>query len=144
MLTVVAALIEYEGKVLVCQRRRGQRMELMWEFPGGKVEPGETPQEALIRELREELGVDATAGREVFRTRHSYAEMREPIELIFLSAIAPPSEIRNLEFEQIAWRTPESLPELNFLAADEELIAKLASGEIRTDSRTESDSQTGC
>jgi len=131
MLTVVAALIEHQGKVLACQRKRGQRFELMWEFPGGKVESGETQEQALIRELREELGVTAKIGREVFRTKYSYAEMREPINLVFLSAAVRPSEVRNLEFEQIAWRTPDSLPELNFLAADRELIEKLASGEIQ-------------
>jgi 8-oxo-dGTP diphosphatase len=131
MLTVVAALIEHQGKVLACQRKRGQRFELMWEFPGGKVESGETQEQALTRELREELGVTAKIGREVFRTTYSYAEMSEPINLIFLSADVRPSEVRNLEFEQIAWRTPDSLPELNFLAADRELIEKLASGEIQ-------------
>jgi 8-oxo-dGTP diphosphatase len=131
VLTVVAALIEHEGKILACQRARGQHFELMWEFPGGKVEPGEAPAQALARELREELGVRARICREVFRTRHSYAEMREPIELIFFLASAAPENVHNLEFAQIAWRTPESLPELNFLAADRELITKLASGEIR-------------
>ena len=128
---VVAALIEHKGKILACQRARGGRFELMWEFPGGKVEPGETPEEALARELREELGVHATIGREMYRSKYSYAEMREPIELIFFAASAAPAEIENKEFEQIAWQTPESLPELNFLAADRELIEKLASGQIR-------------
>ena len=131
MLTVVAALIEHKGKILACQRARGARFELMWEFPGGKVEPGETREHALARELREELGVTATIGREVYRSKYSYAEMREPIELIFFAARAAPEEIQNKEFEQIAWRAPESLPELNFLAADRELIEKLASGGIR-------------
>jgi 8-oxo-dGTP diphosphatase len=135
VLIVVAALIAHQGRILVCQRKRGQRMEMMWEFPGGKVEPGETPEEALVRELREELGVNATVGREIFRARHWYAETRQPIELIFLSAIALPGEIQNLEFEQIAWRTPQSLPELNFLAADKELIVKLASGEVQLGNR---------
>ena len=103
----------------------------MWEFPGGKVESGEAPAQALARELREELGVEAKIGREVYRTKYSYAEMREPIELIFFAASAMPGEIENKEFEQIAWRMPESLPELNFLAADRELIERLASGAIR-------------
>jgi len=131
MLTVVAALIEHEGKVLACQRARGRLFELMWEFPGGKIEEGETTEMALARELREELGVDARIGDEVFRTRYRYAEVDLPVELIFLSASALAEEIRNLQFEQIAWRTLESLPELNFVAADRELIAKLASGAIR-------------
>ncbi|HTR48317.1 MAG TPA: (deoxy)nucleoside triphosphate pyrophosphohydrolase [Verrucomicrobiae bacterium] len=131
MRVVVAALIESDGKILTCQRARGGRFELMWEFPGGKVEPGETLEQALQRELREELGVDARIGPELFRAQHSYAELRAPIELIFFAASAPPAEVENREFEQIAWRTPESLTELDFLPADRDLIEKLASGEIR-------------
>jgi len=131
MLTVVAALIEHEGKILACQRKRGQRFELMWEFPGGKVEPGESPEKALARELREELGAEASIGRPIFRAEHKYPELRQPIEILFFIAGTRVEEIRNLEFEQLAWRTPESLPELPFLPADRELIEKLASGEIR-------------
>lgn len=131
MLTVVAALIESGGKLLVCQRRRGGAFELLWEFPGGKRKPGETLEDALERELREELGVTARIGREVYRTCHKYSEMVEPIELVFFSANAEPSEMRNLVFEQIEWRSPEILRELNFLPADQELIEKLASGDLR-------------
>lgn len=131
MLTVVAALIESDGKLLVCQRRRGSRFELMWEFPGGKVEAGEEPQAALSRELREELGVAAQVGPEIYRIRHKYDEMKEPLELIFFAASLEPAEVKNLEFQQIAWRKPQSLPELRFLPADRELIEKLASGAIR-------------
>ncbi len=131
MQTVVAALIEHQGKILACQRPRGSRFELMWEFPGGKTEPGETLEEALARELREELGVAAEIGREIFRAKYSYAELREPIDLVFLAASVAPGEVRNMEFERIEWRTPESLPELNFLPADRELVEKLASGAIR-------------
>ncbi len=127
---VVAALIEHEGKVLACQRRRGGAFEFLWEFPGGKKRPDETLQQALARELSEELGVTAKIGREIYRTQHRYAEMSEPIELIFFAASAPPVEIRNLIFERIEWRDPRSLRDLNFLPADRELIEKLASGEI--------------
>ena len=130
MLTVVAALIACEGKILVCQRRREGAFGLMWEFPGGKKEPGETPSEALARELREELGVDAKIGAEVYRTLHQYAEMAEPIELLFFTASAESVQIRNLVFEQIQWRSPESLAELNFLPADRELIDKLSKGTL--------------
>jgi 8-oxo-dGTP diphosphatase len=120
MLTVVAALIEHEGKLLVCQRRRGSRFELMWEFPGGKVEPGETLEAALARELQEELGVTATIGPEVHRLRHQYASTGVPFELVFFSASVAAQEIQNLEFEQIQWRELNSLAEI-----------KLARGEIK-------------
>lgn len=133
MLTVVAALIESNGKLLVCQRRRGARFELMWEFPGGKVDPGETLEAALARELREELGVAAEIGPELYRTRHKYAAMKEPIELIFFAAKLNLGEVKNLDFEQIVWRETASLSELNFLPADHELIEKLANGSIRVD-----------
>jgi 8-oxo-dGTP diphosphatase len=136
MLTVVAALIESGGKILSCQRRSGGRFGLMWEFPGGKLEPGEAPAEALRRELREELGVAATIGPEIYRTRHEYAEMSEPLDLIFFAATANPEQMRNLIFEKIEWRTPESLPELDFLPADRELIEKIANGTLRIKSNS--------
>ena len=131
MLTVVAALIESGGKLLVCQRQRGARFELMWEFPGGKVQAGETLEAALARELDEELGVAATIGREMYRMQYAYPEMREPIELVFFAASAPAGEIRNLDFEQIAWQAPKVLTSMDFLPADRELIEKLASGALR-------------
>jgi 8-oxo-dGTP diphosphatase len=130
MLTVVAGLIEAEGKILVCQRRRGDSFELMWEFPGGKLEAGETAAEGLVRELREELGVEARVGEEVFRTRHRYAEMREEIELIFFAAAVEPAAIRNIVFESMEWRAPETLAQLNFLPADREFVGKLGRREI--------------
>lgn len=131
MLTVVAALIQFGGKFLVCQRRRDDTFALMWEFPGGKIKPGETLPAALERELQEELGAKFHIGPEVFRTRHQYAELSEPIELVFFAAALESPELENLVFEQIAWREPASLPELNFLPADRELIEKLASGALR-------------
>jgi 8-oxo-dGTP diphosphatase len=126
MIVVVAAVMEWDGKLLVCQRRRGDAFGLMWEFPGGKLQMGETVAQGLARELREELGVDAEVGTEVFRTRHRYAELSEPIELIFLAAKVDASKIRNIVFETMEWRAPSSLVELNFLPADREFIAKLA------------------
>jgi len=131
VLTVVAALIQQEGKLLVGQRKRGAGYELMWEFPGGKVERGETPEQALARELREELDVDATIGPEVFRVQHPHLKTGEMMDIIFFVAAADPAGMKSLEFEQIAWRTPESLPGLNFLPADRGLIEKLARGELR-------------
>jgi 8-oxo-dGTP diphosphatase len=130
MLTVVAGLIHSDGKLLVCQRKRGTSFGMMWEFPGGKVKPGETHEQALARELEEELGASAEIGPEVYRTEHRYDELKEPIELIFFRAAIDPNAVRNLVFERIEWRTPASLPELQFLPADKELIAKLSVGAI--------------
>ena len=72
MKRVVAALIQKEGKLLVCQRTRHQTMPLKWEFPGGKIEEGEQPRDALRRELEEELGILATIGDEIARIQHEY------------------------------------------------------------------------
>ena len=130
MLIVVAALIQSQGRLLVCQRRRGSNFELMWEFPGGKKHAAETLEQALARELSEELCVTAKIGPEVHRTQHRYAEMDDPIEIVFFAASAAPADMRNLVFERIEWREPKTLPGLNFLPADRELIEKLATGEI--------------
>ena len=130
MITVVAALIRDNGKLLVCQRKRGTSFAMMWEFPGGKVKPGEALKQALVRELEEELGAKATIGSEVYRAQHRYAEISDAIELIFFNAHLDPKKVRNLVFEEILWREPSSLPELNFLPADKELIEKLASGTL--------------
>jgi mutator protein MutT len=135
MITVVAALIRDNGKLLVCQRKRGTSFAMMWEFPGGKVKPGETLKQALVRELEEELGTQATIGSEVYRAQHRYAELSEPIELIFFHAQLNPRSVRNLVFQEILWREPSSLSELNFLPADRELIEKLASGTLLSGDR---------
>jgi len=131
MLTVVAALIDSNGKLLVCQRRRSDRFGLKWEFPGGKKRPNETPEHALERELREEMRAEAQIGREIYRTRHEYPEMRGPIELIFFRATLDPAQIQNLAFETMEWRAPSELAALDFLPADRELIELLASGRVR-------------
>ncbi len=86
MIRVVAAVVERGGRLLICQRRRGGAFALKWEFPGGKMRAGETPWEALTRELREELGVAASIGRELYRVRHSYAEVRDPLQISFFAA----------------------------------------------------------
>lgn len=131
MLTVVAALIEDEGKWLVCQRRKWDTFGGLWEFPGGKVKAGETLEEALARELREELGADAEIGAEVHRARHKYAQMKEELELVFFRARLDAGAIQNRAFEAMEWREARSLPELDFLPADRELIGRLAAGTLR-------------
>ncbi len=130
-LVVVAAVIESQGRILACQRRKKDAFGLKWEFPGGKVQPGEQPAQALARELKEELGVEATIVEEVYRTRHRYAEMAREIELIFFTARANEKLMRNLAFEEMRWVRPEDLAELDFLPADREFVAKVASRAAR-------------
>jgi len=128
---VVAAVIVRDGHVLVCQRNRSGKFPLKWEFPGGKVQSGESPDAALVRELREELSVDATVGEEIYRTRHKYPEMLSAVELIFFTATIESGEIHDRVFEAISWATLQELQEIDFLEADRELIAKLATGDIQ-------------
>ncbi len=127
---VVAALIQVDKKLLVCQRKRGSALELKWEFPGGKVRSGESLEAALARELREELNVSARIGAEIYRTRHQYAEMPEPVEVVFFAAEIGTRKIRNCLFERVEWREPETLRDLDFLEADRNLIDLLASGKL--------------
>lgn len=128
---VVAAVIVHGGKILACQRSAAGRFPLKWEFPGGKVQPNETPQEALARELAEELDVAAKIGPLIFHTRHKYAEMHESVELLFFRAEIESVEIASRVFNEVRWLPPEGLPKLDFLEADSELVQKLARGEIR-------------
>lgn len=131
ILTVVAALIESDGKLLACQRRHDAAFPLMWEFPGGKLQPGESLAEALVRELREELGIGASVGPEVYRTTHKYAEMQNAVEVVFFACSIQEGTPQNLAFEQRTWCKPSDLPGMNFLAADRELVTLLATGALR-------------
>ena len=127
---VVAAVIVRDRRVLVCQRSRSGKFPLKWEFPGGKVQSGESPEVALVRELREELSVDARIGAEIYRTRHKYPQMPSAVELIFFAATIESDQVDNRIFEAIAWVTPQKLQEMDFLDADREFISKLATGDI--------------
>lgn len=134
MRTVVAALITQGRKLLICQRRRTGPFPLLWEFPGGKVESGESPAGALARELWEELGVAATVGEEVYRTRHRSSELRNELLLIFFRArLAAPTSPVNLAFERFEWVDLPALPQYDFLPADKELIRLLSTHAIQLD-----------
>jgi 8-oxo-dGTP diphosphatase len=131
---VVAALIIRDSKLLVCQRKRNDSNGLRWEFPGGKVEVGESAAEALARELHEELGIAAAIGGEVYRTQHRYKNHQDDFCLIFFWAtIEDSASLQNLAFERFEWAVPSALPRYDFLPADKELIGLLASGAIRVD-----------
>jgi len=129
VIKVSAAVIEREGKILVGQRRRNDSHGLKWEFPGGKVERGETPSEALVLELREELGIEAIAGHEIIRYEHRYPK-RSSILLIFYRVEEFTGDPQNLAFEQIAWHPVEELPKLNFVDGDIYFVRRLASREL--------------
>jgi 8-oxo-dGTP diphosphatase len=130
MITVVAALIERDGRILIGQRRKDDVFPLKWEFPGGKIHAGETLENALVRELHEELGVRATIGPERFRARHRYEEHGHEVELIFFSASLGGETPQNLAFEQIFWADLAALQQYDLLEADRELAALLAAGTL--------------
>jgi mutator protein MutT len=125
-ITVVAGLIRQTGEWLVCQRRHDATFALRWEFPGGKVHPGEALEAALRRELREELSIDTDIGPERYRTRHHYSE-QYTVELIFFEIMAFRGTPQNRVFEQIRWVSLDVLPSLDFLEGDAELIELLRS-----------------
>jgi len=129
MKRVVAALIWQDGKVLICQRTRHQPMPLKWEFPGGKIEEGEQPREALRRELDEELGIAAVIGNEVARIRHEYSN-GNAVELRFYDVREYSGELENRIFRDMVWASPYQLPDYDFLEADEELVKNLAQGKL--------------
>ncbi len=134
---VVAALILRETshpdgshtEILVCQRRANQPMSLKWEFPGGKIEPGETPEQALIRELDEELGIAAIIGPRVAQIRHKYRN-GGAIDLQFFIVREFSGNLDNRIFNAMQWAPLSALPTFDFLAADLGLIRDLSEGKL--------------
>ncbi len=116
-------------EVLVCQRRPDQPMGLKWEFPGGKIELGETAEQALARELDEELGIAAVIGRRIARIHHQYRN-GVAIELQFFVVDDYTRELDNRIFNAICWSPLANLPAFDFLAADHTLIRDLAEGKL--------------
>lgn len=129
MKQVVAALIVKDGKILVCQRTKHQVMPLKWEFPGGKIEEGEHPREALRRELEEELGIDARIGKEVAHLRHTYKN-GSIVELRFYLVREYRGELENRIFRDVQWAERKQLPNYDFLEADLGLVNDLACGKV--------------
>jgi 8-oxo-dGTP diphosphatase len=132
---VVAALILRPAAgggedVLICQRKPNQPMALKWEFPGGKIEPGEGPEEALARELDEELGIHAEIGPALTRIRHNYRN-GGAVDLQFFAVRRFTGELENRIFQQMVWSSFEALPGYDFLAADLGLIKDLAEGALK-------------
>ena len=114
---VVAGIIQLGDKILICRRRADQPHALKWEFPGGKLEPGETPGVALHRELQEELGIDSDPAMELTRYEFAYPG-KNPILLIFLRVAMWHGEIENRIFETIVWERSDQLRQYDFLEGD--------------------------
>lgn len=125
MTTVVAAVIERGGQVLIGQRPAGKWHALKWEFPGGKVEPGESPEVALRRELAEELGIQAVIGGRIADYEYAYPG-REPIRLIFFAVGEFTGTMENRVFEQVRWEARQRLPTYDFLEGDLDFVRVLA------------------
>ena len=123
---VVAALIRDGRRVLMSRRRADQPMPLLWEFPGGKIEPGESPQDALVREVREELGCELTVGGIHDVVFHAYPDF-DLYMLVYAGTIAA-GVPRAVEVAEIAWVDVRDLPALELLPADYPLAEALAAG----------------
>ncbi|MDD6800935.1 MAG: (deoxy)nucleoside triphosphate pyrophosphohydrolase [Firmicutes bacterium] len=123
MVEVVAALIWYKNKFMICQRPAHKARGLLWEFVGGKVEPGETKEQALIRECREELAVTISVGGVFMDVVHEYPDIT--VHLTLFNAVIAEGVPQNLEHNDIRWITPEEIPDYEFCPADEEILKKI-------------------
>ncbi len=126
MIRVTAALIEFKGKFLLAKRKKNDPLRDKWEFPGGKIEPHESPEACLKRELREELGIDAEVGE--FFCSSSYEYEHAAIELIVYRIKSFTGEITPRVHEDLAWVSPADFKKYDMLNADKPIIEKLAAG----------------
>ena len=124
MIQVVAAILEQNGQILIGQRTAEQSHPLKWEFPGGKVEAGETPEQALVRELDEELGIHAHDFSEITRYQFAYPG-KQPIELIFFRVAGHAGGIRNRIFHDLRWEPRKKLGEFDFVEGDRDFLRGL-------------------
>ena len=123
MVEVVAALIWDGDRFLICQRPAQKARGLLWEYVGGKVEPGETKQEALIRECREELGVNITVGDVFMDVVHEYPDIT--VHLTLFHASIAEGKIQLLEHNAISWITPDEISNYEFCPADKEINERI-------------------
>ena len=120
---VVAALIRQGDKFMICQRPAHKARGLLWEFVGGKVEPGETKEQALIRECQEELAITLSVGDVFMDVIHEYPDLT--VHLTLFNATITEGEPQRLEHNDILWITPSEIPNYEFCPADEEILAKI-------------------
>ena len=120
---VVAALIWQGDKFMICQRPAHKARGLLWEFVGGKVEPGETKEQALIRECQEELAVMLSVGGVFMEVTHEYPDIT--VHLTLFNATIAKGEPQKIEHNDIKWITPNEIPDYDFCPADEEILARI-------------------
>lgn len=124
MVEVVAALIWEKDRFMICQRPAQKARGLLWEFVGGKVEPGETKAEALIRECREELDITVRVGEVFTEVTHVYPDITVHLTLFFAGIERGVPKL--LEHRDLRWITPEEIPAYEFCPADKEILEKIA------------------
>ena len=123
VIEVVAALIWEGDRFLICQRPAHKARGLLWEFVGGKVEPGESKEQALVRECREELAVTISVGEVFMEVDHDYPDLN--VHLTLFNAAIIEGTPQMLEHNDIRWITPEQIPQYEFCPADEEILRRL-------------------
>jgi 8-oxo-dGTP diphosphatase len=123
IVVVAAALFDRDGRVLIAQRPRGKPLAGRWEFPGGKVDAGESERQALARELREELGIEVLAARPFMRLTHAYAERDVALSLWIVERFS--GEPRSLDAQALKWVAPGRLGSEDILEADQPFIEAL-------------------
>ena len=123
MTEVVAALIWDNDKFMICQRPAHKARALLWEFVGGKVEPGETKEQALIRECKEELDILLSVGGVFMDVMHEYPDIT--VHLTLFNAIIAEGKPQKIEHNDIKWITPSEIPNYKFCPADEEILARI-------------------
>ena len=128
MVNVVAALIWDQDKFMICQRPANKARGMLWEFVGGKVEPGETKEQALIRECREELAITLSVGSVFMEADHVYPDIT--IHLTLFNAAIASGTPQKLEHNDIRWITVDEIVQYEFCPADTEILCKIAQTNI--------------
>ena len=123
MVEVVAALIWNDDKFMICKRPENKARGLLWEFVGGKVEPNETKEQALIRECQEELDITLKVGKVFLDVVHEYPDIT--VHLTLFNAIITEGEPKLLEHNDLRWITPKEIPQYDFCPADEEILERI-------------------
>ena len=123
IVNVVGAFVQRDGKILICRRPKNKAQALLWEFAGGKIEAGESKQDALVRECVEELAVTVSVGGELCTVTYDYPEVTVNLTVFFASILS--GEPRCLEHEEIRWITADQIDDFEFCPADVEIIEKI-------------------